>query len=192
MKLIRFLPFAAFASAFVIPDEEVISQITIESHQAPESVLDRLPSKDQAITEFENTFSKLIDTSKTAFDQALVYAAETGEEASTKGHEAAFDAKAWFESAANRVEDLGKHGHGKPNLTVGTLANNSFHRDVRKQVLIWHRQQVYQLIAESKYTTKLAALVNEYPDVVELLNGTAANYTGEYGFGQSFPASAYF
>lgn len=36
---------------------------------------------------------------------------------------------------------------------------------------------VYELIAKSNYTTKLAALVNEYPDLVELLNGTAANYT---------------
>ena len=36
------------------------------------------------------------------------------------------------------------------------------------------------MIAKSKYTTKLAALVNEFPDVVELLNGTAANYTGKH------------
>jgi len=36
---------------------------------------------------------------------------------------------------------------------------------------------VYQLIASSKYTTKLAKLINEYPDLVETLNGTAANYT---------------
>jgi len=36
---------------------------------------------------------------------------------------------------------------------------------------------VYELIAESKYTTKLAALINEYPDLVQLLNGTTANFT---------------
>lgn len=34
-----------------------------------------------------------------------------------------------------------------------------------------------ELIASSKYTTKLAALINEYEDVVTLLNGTLANYT---------------
>ena len=33
------------------------------------------------------------------------------------------------------------------------------------------------MIAGSKYTTKLAALINEFPGLVELLNGTAANYT---------------
>lgn len=46
------------------------------------------------------------------------------------------------------------HGdHGKPNRTV------------------------YELINESKYTTKLAKLINEYDDIVQLLNGTKANYT---------------
>jgi uncharacterized surface protein with fasciclin (FAS1) repeats len=34
-----------------------------------------------------------------------------------------------------------------------------------------------QLINESKYTTKLAKLINEYDDIVKLLNGTKANYT---------------
>lgn len=36
---------------------------------------------------------------------------------------------------------------------------------------------LHQLINESKYTTKLAKLINEYDDLVELLNGTKANYT---------------
>ncbi|PMD31472.1 hypothetical protein L207DRAFT_591432 [Hyaloscypha variabilis F] len=35
----------------------------------------------------------------------------------------------------------------------------------------------YEVIAGSKYTTKLAKLINEFPDLVEVLNGTAANYT---------------
>ncbi|KAJ8610656.1 hypothetical protein MRB53_038435 [Persea americana] len=36
---------------------------------------------------------------------------------------------------------------------------------------------VYELIAGSKYTTKLAKLISEFPDLVEALNGTAANFT---------------
>lgn len=36
---------------------------------------------------------------------------------------------------------------------------------------------VYQLIAGSKYTTKLAELINHYPDLVETLNSTKANVT---------------
>lgn len=38
-------------------------------------------------------------------------------------------------------------------------------------------QTVYQLISESKYTTKLAKLINKYDDLVETLNSTKANYT---------------
>ena len=136
-----------------------MSQIAIESHRAKDSVPNKLPSKDQDITKLENTFSKLVDTSKNAFDQAVEYASETGAEVTTKAHQAGFDASAWLHSAASGVEDLGKqgghghHGHYKPNLTL------------------------YELISKSKYTTKLAALINEYEDIVELLNGTTANYT---------------
>jgi len=36
---------------------------------------------------------------------------------------------------------------------------------------------IYQLIAGSNYTTKLAKLINEYPDLVETLNSTKANFT---------------
>jgi len=36
---------------------------------------------------------------------------------------------------------------------------------------------VYELISKSKYTTKLAKLINEYDDLVDLLNGTTANFT---------------
>lgn len=160
MKFLNILPLAALSTAFVIPDEQVMSQVSIESHRAPESAFDKLPTKEQSITEFENSFSKLIDTSKDAFDEAIDYVTETGEDVYNKAHETGFAAQAWLDSASNSIEDLGKHGkhshHGhckKPNMTV------------------------YELIAKSKYTTKLAALINEYEDLVELLNGTAANYT---------------
>lgn len=36
---------------------------------------------------------------------------------------------------------------------------------------------VYQLIQKSNYTTKLAKLIDEFPEVVEKLNGTEANFT---------------
>lgn len=40
-----------------------------------------------------------------------------------------------------------------------------------------HNETIYQLISKSKYTTKFAELVNEYDDIVQLLNSTSANYT---------------
>ncbi len=97
MKLIKIVPFAALTTAFVIPDERVMSEVRIESHGKAKSVVDKVPTKAQATTEFENTFSKLIDTSKSTFDQAIDYAAESGEVISIKAHETAFDAQTWLE-----------------------------------------------------------------------------------------------
>jgi uncharacterized surface protein with fasciclin (FAS1) repeats len=36
---------------------------------------------------------------------------------------------------------------------------------------------IYQLISESKYTSNFTKLVNEYEDIVDLLNSTKANFT---------------
>ena len=173
MKLIQVLPFAALSTAFVIPDEQVMSQVAIESDRIPEFFLERIPSKDEAVKQFRDSFTKLIDSSKNAFDNAIERATETKEEISGQAYETAYHVSSWLDSAADRVEELGEdvvsfseddqdhhaghkghHGHcKKPNMTV------------------------YELISKSKYTTKLAALINEYEDVVEVLNGTAANYS---------------
>ena len=169
MKLLTVLPFAALSTAFIIPDEKVMSQVAIESDRAQESLLEKIPSKDQAVKQFEDSFTKLIDTSKNAFDNAIDHATETKEEVTDKAYHTAHHVSSWLDSAADRVQQVGEdvlsfaeddhehHGHHghckKPNLTV------------------------YELISKSKYTTKLAALINEYEDVVELLNGTAANYS---------------
>ncbi|MCJ1228808.1 hypothetical protein MMC12_005471 [Toensbergia leucococca] len=160
MKITSVLPLVAFATAFVIPDEQVMSQLSIESHKPADSVFDRLPSKDQLIGEFQNTFSRVVKSSKNAFDEAFEIATETGNTVSQRIEESVFDTKSWLDTAYTSINDLGKHGrhghhghYGKPNQTV------------------------YELIAGSKYTTKLAALISEYDDLVELLNGTTANFT---------------
>ena len=163
MKFLNLLPLAALSAAIVIPDEQVMSQVAIESHHAPESALEKLPTKKQAITQFENTFSKLIDTSKDAFDEAIDYVTEAGENVYSKAHETGFAVQEWLDSASDGVDDLKKHGkHGK----------HGHHGHCKKP-----NMTIYELIAKSKYTTKLAALINEYEDLVELLNGTAANFT---------------
>ena len=172
MKLINVLPFAAFSSALVIPDERVMSQVAIESDRTPDSFIGKIPSKDQAVNQFQDSFTKLLDTSKVFFDDAVEHVTKTKEEVTDQAYETAYHVSSWLESTTNKVKEVGEdlvpfseddkdhkgrkghHGHcKKPNLTV------------------------YELISKSKYTTKLAALINEYEDVVELLNGTAANYS---------------
>jgi len=162
MKLMTLLPLAALSSAFVIPDEVVMSNIARESPENQKFVFDKVPSKSQVVSEFKIRFSKLVDTSKDAVDDTADLAEDASQGTWEKAYETFFEVKDWADQAmANTeqaVEDLGHHGnHGhhchKPNLTI------------------------YELVSKSKYFTKLAALINEYPDLVTILNGTVANYT---------------
>ncbi|KAL8696642.1 MAG: hypothetical protein Q9201_007561 [Fulgogasparrea decipioides] len=157
MKFTYILPLAALSTAFVLPEEHVFNQIALESHKSVDSAWDKLPSEHQIVDKFEEslgkvekTFDKITKCSKHALDTAIDYAAEAGNDVSKKVHQTGFAASSWVDSAVN-IED--HHHHEKPNQTV------------------------YQLISSSKYTTKLAAAINEYPDLVVLLNGTLANYT---------------
>ena len=170
MKLSHVLPLAALATAYVIPDEQVMSQVSIESNRPPMSLFASLPSKDELIHEFENSFSHIVENSRNALDEAVELASSVVENTFQTFDKSNCDTNAWLSSEfdpADEHRELGEHGgrgrhgrHGRhggshkaPNLTV------------------------YQLISESKYTTKLAELINEYDDLVQLLNGTAANYT---------------
>lgn len=187
MKLIQILPLVALSTAFVIPDEQVMSQVAIESDRTPESFLEKIPSKDETIEQLQDSFTKLIDSSRNAFDDAIEYATETEEEVSDTVYETASHVNSWLGSGARRVQDLAEvfppfsdddndddddeeHHGGKGRK--GRKGRKGHHGHCKKPNLT-----VYELISKSKYTTKLAALINEYEDVVELLNGTAANYS---------------
>ncbi|CAD6585891.1 MAG: hypothetical protein ASARMPREDX12_003698 [Alectoria sarmentosa] len=181
MKLIQILPLAALSTAFVVPDEQVMSQVAIESDRSPEIFLENIPSTDEAIKQVQDSFTNLIDTSKNAFDHAIEYATEGEQEVSDKAYETVYHVSSWLDSAADKVQELGEdvapfadddeeHHGGKGRR--GRKGRKGHHGHCKKPNLT-----VYELISKSKYTTKLAALINEYEDVVELLNGTAANYT---------------
>ncbi|KAI4094952.1 MAG: hypothetical protein L6R37_007139 [Teloschistes peruensis] len=157
MKLTYVLPLVAVSTALVLPDEQVFNQIAIDSHKSADSAWEKLPSKHQVVDKLEESLDKagkslgkLSKCSKHVLDSAIDYAVETGDDLSKKVHQTGFAAGSWANSAVN-IED--HHPHLKPNQTI------------------------YELIASSKYTTKLAAAIGEYPDLVALLNGTLANYT---------------
>lgn len=160
MKITYILPLAALSSAFVIPDEQVISQIAIESHKSADSAFDKLPSKAQVVEKIEETFEKVgesldksVKCSKHALDAAIDYTAQTGNHLSKQVYQTGFDAGSWLDTNTDLGSNTDYGHHNKPNQTV------------------------YQLITSSKYTTKLAAAINEFPDLVVLLNGTLADYT---------------
>ena len=164
MRYLTILPLLAFAAAFVIPDKGVISQIAIESRRSFDRLADDHISEAPGREFIDRTKSSLntaVETTKTIFDHAIENFESKTQDTRKACHQTAFDAKSWFDSkvvrSGQKVQDIqkliGLGHHSKPNQTV------------------------YELIAKSKYTTKLAALINEYEDLVQLLNGTTANFT---------------
>ena len=166
------LPLAALTSSFVIPDEGMTEQL-LQAQREPQSILDQFRGNaEKALTTIEGNFNDIVSFSGNAFDVAIKVASNPTRQATAGCHHAfeKWDIKGWLDSSITNMNfefdgksdhphkkpkhpHHGHKGHGKPNLTV------------------------YQLIAGSKYTTKLAKLINEYPDLVKTLNGTAANYT---------------
>lgn len=174
------LPLAALSTAFVIPDEQLTHQIIIESQNPPQTFLDRVAGNIEDVwSGVEDSFKDSVAFGQNAIDNAINAASETAEKAKTTFEcytsMTKFDAQAWLDSAEEVVEDMDlfDHPHHKPPHHGPPKHHKPHHgHDGHKP-----NKTVYELIAGSKYTTKLAKLIDEYPDLVEVLNGTAANYT---------------
>jgi uncharacterized surface protein with fasciclin (FAS1) repeats len=179
MKLLTtVLLLAAITTAFVLPDEQVMEQISIE--RQPQSYFNQFKgSVEDVWSSVEDTFKDAVAFSENALDKAI-NAATDGSKKAKSAFECymsmmAFDAQGWLDSAVTEVQDIDiddmfDHPHKKPKHPKHPPHHG--HKPHHKP-----NQTVYQLIAGSKYTTKLAKLINEYPDLVDVLNGTAANYT---------------
>lgn len=181
MKLLTsILPLAAISTAFVLPDEQVMEQIAIEKQ--PQSYFDQFKgSVEEAWSSVEESFKDAVAFGENAFDNAINAATDASNKAQSSFQcyhsMTAFDAQGWLDSAIETVEDLDiddmfDHPHKKPKHPKHPKHPHHGHPHHHKS-----NKTVYQLIAGSKYTTKLAKLINEFPDIVEILNGTAANYT---------------
>ncbi|KAK5719570.1 hypothetical protein LTR17_015356 [Elasticomyces elasticus] len=195
MKFSQVLPLAALSSAFVIPSEEVISQIAIEdNHRQSGWYEDVKEAKNEALSGFKKHFEEVTDTSKhawgtlvktskSALDEAFEAATETANTAEDKFHDAASGVQSWLQTEGDDFFDSfeGPHDgpphHGPPHH--GPPHHGPDHGDHPHHPPHCGppNQTVYQLISESKYTTKLAKLINKYDDLVDTLNSTKANYT---------------
>ena len=60
MKLMQVLPLAAFSVAFVIPDEQIMSQVAIESDRSKGSILQKSPSKDHDLHQAHRHFQECL------------------------------------------------------------------------------------------------------------------------------------
>lgn len=170
MKFISILPFVGLGAAFIVPNEQIFSELAIEDHRQSQESSSSSPSVQASVVEH----------ARNALDEALADVTDLTKSVSTKIHETAFDAQAWLDSAADEVSEFfdekpphrgpphrGPPHHGRPD------------HDRPHHPPHHHKPNltVYELIAQSKYTTKLAELINDYPDLVDALNGTKANYT---------------
>ena len=99
MKFTSLLPIVALTTAFVIPDEQVMSQVAIENHERPSSIWDTAPCTKHPIKDLKDTFTNTIQASKNAFDRAFDHASEAGDKLAQKLDGAAIHTKSWLESA---------------------------------------------------------------------------------------------
>ena len=166
MKVLATVSLAAFSAAIVIPREGILDQIAVESHKA----FDVLSDKASEVGEAAKAFGPaLVDTEQAA-----------GHEINVSPHGLSLPRTIKLDEALtmpkHQVEELHKLGLDvKESTERGVLSwikpkkpHGGHHK---------HNKTVYELIADSKYTTKLASLINEYEDLVDLLNSTSANFT---------------
>jgi uncharacterized surface protein with fasciclin (FAS1) repeats len=173
MKLVTsLLPLIGLSSAFIIIDEQFTAFPAVENKQEP---LSKAPCAKKLWEDFLETSSELVESSKNAFDDSLDYASDIGKSA-VEAFEETFDTESWLEEEDEDEEFDVFEGPGRRPRRPPHM-KPPHHRKPKHPHHGKPNMTVYQLIAGSKYTTKLAALIDEFDDLVQLLNGTAANYT---------------
>ena len=181
MRFTQLLPLAVLSTAFVIPEEKVLNSLSLENDDASQpSFFDELTTeKDNLVEEVQDRIGKTFRCAKHRFEDIVQNVEEKVSEFG-RSWEQAFDAQSWLDTAdyeLDLMEDGPPH-HGPPHH--GPPGRGRPGKGKRPHHPPHHGKPnltVYELIAKSKYTTKLAALINEYDDLVTLLNGTTANFT---------------
>ena len=183
MKVTPLLQLIAVASAFVLPNQDVIGNVEIEASKPKKSVANRISSIESLLDpidhsrfddiskQVEKAYKKYTGKAHHCLDDALSFVTDVTDSTTRGIEDSYFDAKAWVES---KGEELTQHD-------PLSLFNSEWELEEPINGSKGHGRKgnktVYQLIAESKYTTKLAALVNDYPDLVDELNNTEAKLT---------------
>ncbi|KAI8934893.1 hypothetical protein NX059_008565 [Plenodomus lindquistii] len=153
MRFTRIVPLLPLASALVITDAQVFQDI-------------------------EKSGRSIVDNAQSVLDSAFSKVKDTGKDIYSKIHDTGCDVESWLEGSSfdDSVVNFEEHPHHPPKdgppHHKKPHHEKPHHGDHDKP-----NRTVYELINESKYTTHLAKLINEYDDLVQLLNGTKANYT---------------
>lgn len=183
MKLLNVVTLAALSNALVLPDEAVFRDLAIQTQSSLQ--------KEQAPLKHAQAFGKLpcgahhiLDSAKehwrgakkasqNILDDTLALVDHAVENAKDEIVAHGFAAQSWLEHNIEALDDE-NHEHPHPPHQKpphhGPPGNHRPHHGKSNST-------VYELIASSKYTTKLAALIAEDPELLELLNSTKANFT---------------
>ncbi|KAL6705501.1 hypothetical protein ACN47E_006617 [Coniothyrium glycines] len=160
MRFTRVIPLLPLASALVITDASVFQDL-------------------------EKSGKQLIDNAQNVLDVAFGKVKDNAKDIYSKIHQTGCDVESWLEGAQfdDSVVDF-EEGHDHPHHPPhdgpphhGPPPHQGKPRHPDDPHHEKPNRTVYELINESKYTTKLAKLINEYDDLVQVLNGTKANYT---------------
>ena len=179
MKVSHVVPFAALSAAFIIPDASMMKQFAIDAKHEAESIFDSLPSRDKLFKDVEDTVSDVVDTTRVAFDTAIEAFSDGAASTSDKLNEEYFNVKAWLATQGNNFDGT-EDEHGPPHRGPPHRGRPPHKRPGHKKPHHGgHKSNltVYQMISKSKYTTKLAKLIEEDKDLIDLLNGTSTNIT---------------
>lgn len=191
MKSITLLPLAALASAFVVPDAQVFAQLPVHEEKpghGDDSWSDWLPSADAITSSVHNLVESLstgvedaVHDVKAKFETEMdSLFDEEEEDYGGYGSDEEENYSGYGTDEADRPhrdhDHEGHEGHGGHGGHGGRGGRGRHGRHGRHGP---HKSNltIYQLISKSNYTTKFAKLVDEYDDIVQLLNSTSANYT---------------
>lgn len=177
MKLSTLLPLAAFSRAFVIVDEGILNKIAIETKEVSRSFWDKLPIKADILSHVED----IVDVaafSENPFDKAVDTA--TGSDAfQCHSSMTAFNPQPWLDSAVVPFEDEVEVEDFDVLDFVENLPKKPRHPPRHRKRHHHHKPNmtIYEMISKSNYTKKLAKLINEFQDLVDILNSTSSNIT---------------
>ncbi|KAJ9603266.1 hypothetical protein H2200_012044 [Cladophialophora chaetospira] len=179
MRVLAVLAAAAVASAWVIPDQATLEALAIQNEEIEQPsehpFWDKVHKAENFWEDLEEEWTKTAACAKNRFSEVAESAYDTAVKYG-QDFQDAFAGEAWLETAdyeTDLFDGSPHHGpphHGPPGRRPGKRPHHPHHPHHANQT-------IWELISESKYTTKLAAAIKEFPELVETLNGTKANYT---------------
>lgn len=141
---------ASSSLAAVLPEQPVLLGDDVSSHQAP---LSSHQKQDQDQPE-HSAFDGWMERLRPIKDEFTSVIDEVNE-----------DLSAGFETVTNAFQDIQDEMHQKLQETADAAGHD------------FPDKTIYELIQLSEHATKFAKIVDDYPDVVKLLNGTKTNHT---------------